>query len=50
MVMFFGLNGYELIAKETDVVSTMVAAAAGHLTEGQLAKWVRKRLVANPDV
>ena len=49
MVIFLGLNGCDLAADEPDVVTTMVTAAAGHLTEGQLAKWVRKHLVANPD-
>ncbi len=44
MVVFAGLNGLDLEATQEDVVTTMLAAAAGRLTEGQLADWVRARL------
>jgi len=44
MVVFAGLNGLDLEATQEDVVTTMLAAAAGQLTEGQLADWVRARL------
>jgi hypothetical protein len=45
MAIFLGLNGYELEATQEDVVTIMVAAAAGKLTESQLAAWVRDHLV-----
>lgn len=45
MAIFLGLNGYELEATQADVVTTMVAAAAGQLTESRLADWVRDHLV-----
>jgi death-on-curing protein len=45
MAIFLGLNGYELEATEEDVVTTMLAAAAGQLTESRLADWVRGHLV-----
>lgn len=45
MAIFLGLNGYELEATQADVVTTMVAAAAGQLTERRLADWVRDHLV-----
>ncbi len=44
MVVFAGLNGLDLEATQEDVVTTMLAAAAGRLTEGQLADWVGARL------
>jgi death-on-curing protein len=45
MAIFLGLNGYELEATQEEVVTTMLAAAAGHLTESRLADWVRDHLV-----
>lgn len=44
MVIFVGLNGFDLDADETDVVTAMITAAGGQLTERQLANWVRKRI------
>jgi len=41
MAVFLGLNGYELTASEADVVTTMVALAAGELDEETLAGWIR---------
>ena len=41
MAVFLGLNGLEFTASETDVVTTMVALAAGEIGEGALADWVR---------
>jgi death on curing protein len=43
--IFLGLNGYELEATQEEVVTTMLAAAAGQLTEVQLADWVRDHAV-----
>jgi death on curing protein len=45
MAVFLGLNGWEIEAPEDEVVTTMLALAAGELTEEQLASWVRSRLV-----
>ena len=45
MAIFVGLNGYEIEATQEDVVTIMLAAAAGQLTEPQVADWVRARLI-----
>jgi death on curing protein len=42
MATFLGVNGYELIASDADVVTTMMALASGKLTEGELAGWLRE--------
>jgi death on curing protein len=44
--MFLVLNGYELIADDADCVLTMLALAAGDITEADLAVWVRGRIQA----
>ena len=41
MAVFLGLNGLELTAPETEVVTTMVALASGTLDEHALADWIR---------
>ncbi len=48
MVIFLGLNGFDLDAAEPDVVTAMVTAASGQLTERQLANWVRKHVAPYP--
>jgi death-on-curing protein len=45
MAVFVGLNGCELDAPETEVVTVMLALAAGELAEDELAAWLRERLV-----
>jgi death on curing protein len=45
MVIFLGLNGWDLIAPEAKVVSTMLAVATGRRAEPELAEWVRKHRV-----
>lgn len=45
MVVFLGLNGYELEAPEGEVVTTMLRLAGGQLSETALASWIRKHLV-----
>ncbi len=45
MAIFLGLNGFDIDATQEEVVTTMLAAAAGQLTEAQLADWVRDHLV-----
>jgi death-on-curing protein len=42
MVTFLSLNGYEFDATDADVVTGIVAVAAGHLSEEALAAWVRR--------
>jgi death on curing protein len=41
MAVFLGLNGLELDAPETEVVTTMLDLAAGRMTEVELAEWTR---------
>lgn len=40
--LFLSLNGYELVADDTDCVLTMMAVAAGELSEEELASWIRQ--------
>lgn len=42
MVVFLELNGWSFQAEETDVVTAMVALAAGSLPEDALASWLRE--------
>jgi death-on-curing protein len=39
--LFLALNGHELRASDLDCVSTMLALAAGELSEEALACWIR---------
>lgn len=39
--LFLALNGFELVADQVGAVQTIMRLAAGHLTEQQLAEWVR---------
>jgi len=41
MAVFLGLNGMELTAEESAMVTTMVALASGTLDEPTLADWIR---------
>src|SRR3954467_3204239 len=45
MAIFLGLNGYEIEATEAEVVTVMLALAAGRLSESQLADWLRERFI-----
>ncbi|MCC6317346.1 MAG: type II toxin-antitoxin system death-on-curing family toxin [Gemmatimonadaceae bacterium] len=47
-VIFLGLNGWDFVAPDADVVAHMVALADGRLTEAKLAKWLRAGLVKLP--
>jgi death-on-curing protein len=42
--VFLGLNGFDLEAEETDVVTTTEGAADGRVTENALADWIRDHL------
>ncbi len=44
MLIFLGLNGHEIEALETEVVTVMVRLAAGRLPEAALARWLRAHL------
>src|SRR5450759_5826278 len=44
MGVFLGLNGHEIEAPETEIVTVMLDLAAGELAEEQLADWIRSRL------
>jgi death-on-curing protein len=43
MTVFLELNGVELAATEAEVVTVMLALAAGELDEDKLAEWLRSR-------
>jgi death-on-curing protein len=45
MLVFLGLNNFDLDATQEEVVTTMLAAAAGQVSEAELADWVRSHLV-----
>jgi death-on-curing protein len=44
MIIFLGLNGRELSASEAEVVTTMLGVADGHVSETELAKWLKTRI------
>jgi death on curing protein len=48
IVVFLGLNCFDFDAKEVEVVTVIVALAAGRLTEEQLSDWVRMHAVEAP--
>lgn len=44
--LFLRLNGFLLNADDADCVMTMLAVAAGDLTEDEFAGWLRKNIVS----
>jgi death-on-curing protein len=44
MAVFLALNGLDLEAPETEVVTTMLDLAAGELTEADLSEWLRQHV------
>ena len=40
--LFLALNGYSLLASDADCVVTMLAVAAGELSEAAFAEWIRE--------
>jgi death-on-curing protein len=42
--LFLGLNGLRLVADQLDAVRTMLAVAAGELSEEELAAWIRRNI------
>jgi death-on-curing protein len=45
MVVFLGLNGWDLDAPEAEVVSIVLAVAAGEIQEPELAEWLQRHMV-----
>ena len=43
--MFLAINGFLLKVEPTEAVNTMLALAAGNLTELELASWIEKFIV-----
>lgn len=43
MVTFLGINGYTFEATDAEVVTTLLALAAGEVPEDQLTDWIRGR-------
>ena len=44
-VMFLRLNGHQLVADDASKVLTMLAVAAGDITEAEFATWIRQHSV-----
>ena len=42
--LFLGLNGHRLVTSQVDATLTMVALAAGDLTEDEFAQWLRTHI------
>lgn len=40
MVIFCDLNGYELLADKEEAVRTVIAVAAGEMSEDELCQWI----------
>lgn len=43
LVTFLGMNDVDFDARDVDVVTEMLSLAAGHVSETQLADWIRAR-------
>jgi death on curing protein len=46
--MFLYLNGYRLSTTQADATVTVLALAAGDITEEQFAAWLREKALARP--
>ena len=46
MLTFLAINGQDVEADDDDVLTTILALATGHITESQLAAWLRDRMVS----
>ena len=46
--VFLGLNGYDLVADEPEIVATIEGVAANSVTEAALAKWFRTHIQRIP--
>ena len=45
MVIFCDLNGYELLADKEEAVRTVIAVAAGEMSEDELCQWIRTHAI-----
>ena len=45
LATFLGINGYQLTATDEGVVGEMLPLAAGHISEAELARWIRDRVI-----
>jgi len=43
--LFLGLNGYKLIANQSDATQTMLAVASGEMQEVDFARWIRENSI-----
>lgn len=43
--LFLGLNGWRLVATDSDCVLTMLAVASGDITEDEFAGWLRENII-----
>ena len=46
--LFLALNGYRLQTSQADATSAMLAVAAGKLSEGDFALWLRANIRTSP--
>lgn len=46
--MFLYLNGYRLSTTQADATVTVLALAAGDITEEQFAAWLRQKVITRP--
>jgi death-on-curing protein len=44
-ILFLRLNGYKLVADDASKVLTMLAVAAGEISEAEFAAWIRQHAV-----
>ena len=49
-VIFLGLNGFDLVAPDDEVVEKMLALASGKLDEEAIANWIRLRIQPRPSI
>jgi len=47
-VIFLGLNGFDFVASDREVVENMMALASGELAEEAVADWIRSRIRPRP--
>ena len=45
LVIFCDLNGYELLVAKEEAVRTVIAVAAGEMSEDELCQWIRTRAI-----
>jgi len=45
MYTFLGLNGYENVAPEPEIVNIMLGVASGSISEEELANWLHKHTI-----